>query len=73
MLIEFQGIQHEKPTDFKSEGKEKAKENFKIQQEHDKRKREYAKSRNINLLEIWYYDLDNIDKILFNYLSNKFA
>lgn len=73
LLIEFQGIQHEKPTDFKSEGKEKAKENFKIQQEHDKRKREYAKSRNINLLEIWYYDLDNIDKILFNYLSNKFA
>lgn len=73
LLIEFQGIQHEKPIDFKSEGKEKSKENFKIQQEHDRRKREYAKLHNIDLLEIWYYDLDNIDEILYKYLLNKSA
>ena len=37
---------------------------FKKQQEHDKRKREYAKNHEIKLLEIWYYDFDNIKEIL---------
>ena len=59
LLIEFQGEQHEHPIKYFG-GKEK----FKIQQEHDKRKREYAKENEINLLEIWYYDLKNIDSIL---------
>ena len=73
LLIEFQGIQHEKPIDFKSEGKEKAKENFRKQQEHDKRKREYAELHNIKLLEIWYYEIDNIDETLSIRLSKKSA
>lgn len=64
LLIEYQGIQHEKPIDFKGEGKEYAEQQFKQQQEHDRRKREYAKNHNINLLEIWYWDFDNIEKIL---------
>lgn len=59
ILIEFQGQQHEKPIEFFG-GEEK----FKVQKEHDKRKREYAKLHNINLLEIWYYDVDNIESIL---------
>ena len=37
---------------------------FKKQLEHDRRKREYAKKNNIDLLEIWYYDIDNIENIL---------
>lgn len=32
--------------------------------EHDKRKREYAKSHGYKLLEIWYYDYNNIEEIL---------
>lgn len=68
LLIEYQGEQHERPVDFKGLGKKYAKEQFKIQQEHDKRKREYAQKHNINLLEIWYYDFDNIEKILDKYL-----
>lgn len=36
-------------------------EKFNRQQEHDKRKREYAKKNNIKLLEIWYWDFDNIE------------
>lgn len=59
LLIEFQGEQHEHPVEYF--GGEKR---FKIQQEHDKRKREYAEKNNINLLEIWYYDIDNIESIL---------
>jgi len=68
LLIEYQGIQHEKPIDFEGKGEEWAKEQFEYQQEHDRRKREYAKNNNINLLEIWYYDFDNIEEILTNQL-----
>lgn len=64
LLIEYQGEQHEKPIDFKGKGKKYAKEKFKIQQEHDKRKREYANNHNINLLEIWYWDFNRIEEIL---------
>lgn len=63
LLIEYQGIQHNEPIDFGC-GKERAKERFKIQQEHDKRKREFAKNKNIELLEIGYKDFDDIESIL---------
>lgn len=69
LLIEYQGEQHEKPIDFKGLGQKWAKEQFKIQLEHDKRKREYAKNNNINLLEIWYFDFNNIEQILSNELN----
>ena len=42
---------------------------FARQQEHDRRKREYAKQNNIDLLEIWYWDYDNIEDILSNKLN----
>ena len=35
-----------------------------MQQEHDKRKRQYAKDHNIKLIEIWYWDFDKIESIL---------
>jgi len=60
LLIEYQGEQHEKFI----KGFHTTNEDFKKQKEHDKRKREYAKNNNINLLEIWYWDFDNIEKIL---------
>ncbi len=65
LLIEFQGKQHERPIEFFG-GEEK----FKIQQEHDRRKQNYAKEHNINLLEIWYYDINNVESILTEYLNN---
>lgn len=59
LLIEYQGEQHEHQCGiFGGEDK------FKIQQEHDRRKREYAERNNIKLLEIWYWDFDNIEEIL---------
>ena len=58
-LIEYQGKQHEKSVYYFG-----GKEQLIIQQEHDRRKREYAKQHGFKLLEIWYYDYDNIEKIL---------
>lgn len=59
MLIEFQGEQHEHAIECFGGDKK-----FKSQQEHDKRKREYAKLHGIGLLEIWYWDYNNIEQIL---------
>lgn len=71
LLIEYQGQQHEKPVvlPFAKYKKITPEEQFKIQQEHDKRKREYAKSHNIELMEIWYWDKDKINEILSNKLN----
>ena len=63
-MIEYQGQQHYYPVNIYG-GEEK----FEIQQEHDRRKREYAKSNGYNLLEIPYYDYDNIEEILNKALS----
>lgn len=67
LLIEYQGEQHERPVDFLA-NIEDAQKRFENQQEHDARKKEYAKSHNINLLEIWYWDFDNIEQILDDYI-----
>lgn len=67
LLIECQGEQHERFI----KGLHKTKEDFEKQLEHDKRKREYAKKNNIDLLEIWYYDVDNIEEILIEKLHIK--
>jgi len=64
LLIEYQGEQHEKPIDFHGKGKKYAEKQFKIQQIHDNLKRDYAENNKIRLLEIWYWDFDNIENIL---------
>lgn len=63
LLIEYQGEFHDGNT------RKQTKKDIQRQQEHDRRKREYAQNHNIKLLEIWYYDFDNIEKILEKYLS----
>lgn len=69
LLIEFQGEQHEKPVAFGGKTKNDAKKAFEKQQEHDKRKRDYAELHNIELLEIWYYDIDKIEEIIKNRIT----
>ena len=59
ILIEYQGRQHYEPVE--AFGGQKY---FDIQQEHDRRKRQYAKDHGIKLLEIAYWDFDNIEEIL---------
>ena len=58
LLIEYQGEFHD------GSGGKYTKIKLIKQQEHDKRKKEYANNHNIKLLEIWYYDFDNIETIL---------
>lgn len=60
LLIEYQGQFHDGsvPEEIQS------RKDLEQQQEHDKRKREYAKLHNIGLLEIWYWDYGNIETIL---------
>ena len=65
LLIECQGEQHKRFV----KGFHETKKDFEKQLEHDKRKREYAKEHNINLLEIWYYDIDDIEDILVKELN----
>ena len=59
MLIECHGEQHERPIEYFG-----GEEQFAIQQEHDRRKREYAKDNGYKLLEISYKDYNNIENIL---------
>ena len=58
LLIEYQGQFHDGTAKHQTENQ------FKQQQEHDRRKTEYAKFHNIKLLEIWYWDFNNIETIL---------
>lgn len=41
-----------------------SQEQYERQKKYDNLKREYANTNKINLLEIWYHDFDNIEKIL---------
>lgn len=58
LLIEYQGEFHD------GSNGEYTKINLTRQQEHDRRKREYADQNGYELLEIWYYDFDNVERIL---------
>ena len=58
LLIEYQGEFHDGSVP------NQIQKDLKKQQKHDKLKKEYAENHNINLLEIWYWDFDNIEKIL---------
>lgn len=64
ILIEYNGEQHYNSVDYFG-----GEEQFKIQQEHDNRKRKYAEAHNINLIEIPYWDFDNVENILNKYLK----
>jgi hypothetical protein len=58
MLIEYQGEFHD------GTAYQQSVEEFEYQQEHDRRKKEYAIINNIKLLKIWYWDFENIERIL---------
>lgn len=60
-LIEYQGKQHYLPLEFFG-----GENQLIIQQEHDRRKREYAFSNGYEFIEIPYWEYDNIENILCN-------
>lgn len=65
LLIEYQGEYHDGTAKMQTEI------GFLKQREHDKRKRQYANKHNIQLLEIWYYEYNNIETILNNYFTQQ--
>lgn len=65
LLIEYQGEYHDGTVSNQTE------EDYSKQIEHDRRKKEYADSHNIELLEIWYWDFENIEEILNNKLKGE--
>jgi hypothetical protein len=63
LLIEFQGQFHD------GNGNDYVKRKFDKQQEHDRRKKEFALLNNIELMEIWYWDFNKIEDILKSEIS----
>lgn len=61
LVVEIMGEQHEHPVEYF--GGEKS---FKKCIEHDKIKRDYLKTNNINILDIWYYDFDKMEELIVN-------
>ena len=66
LLIEYQGEYHDNDG---GNGRSFIEKQYKKQQEHDKRKRKYAENNNIKVLEIWYWEFDNIEEILLKELN----
>jgi hypothetical protein len=63
LLIEYQGEYHD------GTARNQTDEEFARQVLHDKLKAEYVDDNNIELMEIWYYDYDNIEHILNHYFN----
>ena len=61
LIVEIMGEQHEYPVDYFG-----GEESFKKCIQHDKIKREYLASNNINILDIWYYDFDKMENLIIN-------
>jgi Fe-S cluster assembly iron-binding protein IscA len=66
ICIEYQGIQHYEPVIFFGGEKQ-----FKLQQKLDQIKKNYCNNNNIKLIEIPYWDFDNIELILTKGLNLK--
>lgn len=64
LLIEYQGEFHDGSAAMMTD------DEFESQKERDRKKKEYAKSHHINLLEIWYWDFNNIETILTDYFNS---
>lgn len=64
LLIEYNGIQHYQPRDLFG-----GEIQFQIQKEHDNIKRNYASDNKYNLLEIPYWDFNNIESSLSNAIT----
>lgn len=65
LLIEYQGEQHDHPVKYSKNMTDAiAEKRFDKQKENDEKKKDYAEKNNIELLEIWYWDYNNIKDIL---------
>ncbi len=63
-FIEYDGEQHFEPVDFAGKGKEWALQNLEKTKFRDEIKNQYCKDNNIPLLRIPYWEYNNIDKLV---------
>lgn len=71
LCIEYDGMQHFKPTSFGSDQSMETKlKNLQVIQQRDKVKNEYCLNNNISLLRIPYTKLKNIEPILYKELKS---
>lgn len=68
LLIEYQGAYHNGKVHERNPQKQTLSD-FEQQRYRDELKRKYAQEHNYRLLEIWYWDYDNIESILAKELS----
>ena len=68
LFIEYNGQQHYKPVCFGGIPQEKAEEQFKKQQEHDKIKDDFCKENNHPLLWISYKDYGRINELVADFI-----
>lgn len=68
LFIEYDGEQHFEPVCFNS-SKEEAQINFELTQKRDQIKNKYCKDNDIHLLRIPYWEKNNIETIINNYLQ----
>lgn len=64
IAYEYQGEQHYKPVNFGGVDDDTAKENLRINQTRDRAKKEYCIEHNIPLIEIPYWERDNMRDFL---------
>lgn len=67
-LCEYQGKQHYEPVDFANKGEEWATELFAQRIEYDMLKRDFCKNNNIPLLEVPYWEYENIETIILDFV-----
>ena len=65
LIIEIMGEQHEKPVSLFG-----GQEGFEKRIEHDRIKREYLKNNHIPILDIWYYEFDNMEDLIINKIKS---
>lgn len=63
LMIEYQGGYHNGKVHERNP-KKQTEQNLEQQYYRDNLKRQYAKEHNYQLLEIWYWDYENIESIL---------
>lgn len=69
-IIEYDGEQHYTPIDFANRGHDWAVEAFKRNKQRDAFKNEYCKTKGINLLRIPYWEYENTETIIIDFIKN---
>jgi len=70
ICIEYQGEQHYFPVNFRGKGYKNFVRDFELGQKRDNIKREYCKENNILLIEVPYWEKDNIENYLLKEVKN---